>query len=515
MLTIGQSVQFSTASNWGASAVRLVRPPATNISAFVRRGSFYSVRGWTVASPTHFSALSTPHDRLSFREKFAYGLGDTASNFYFQAFNLFLVYYYTDIFGLPSAAVGTLMFVTPILIAALNPVIGILADRTNSRWGKFRPFILWGALPYGVLGYLMFANPALGPHGKLAYAWVTYTLTLIAYAAINTPYSALMGVMSASSEDRTSLSSYRFACAFSGTLLIGWLVPWLKDTLAGQDGGPADGFRNTMAIFAVISVGMFLYTFANTRERVQSPPNQKSSLGLDLRDLRANGPWLVLFFVAFLNLANVGLRNGAGIYYFKYCVGREASIGTFNLVGFLCFIAGAMSTKLFTRYFSRRKLMIWLTVLNALGIGACYFVDPHNLALLYALNIFASLAAGPTPAIVWSLYADTADYGQWKFGRRATGLIFSATVFAQKVGLAIGSAMIGWLLGYYGFVANAPQTPQALHGINLLFSLLPGTLALLAGLATWFYSLDEPQVQRIELELAARKAATEALPARS
>jgi len=451
--------------------------------------------------------LSTTPDRLSFKEKFAYGLGDTASNFYFQAFNLFLVYYYTDIFGLPSAAVGTLMFVTPILIAALNPVIGVVADRTTTRWGKFRPWILWGAIPYGVLGWLMFINPAFSVHGKLVFAWITYTLTLIAYAAINTPYGALMGVMSPSSADRTSLSSFRFACAFLGALLIGWLVPWMKDALTGEGGNPADGFRNTMTIFAVISVGMFLFTFFNTRERVVAPPVQPGSLKLDLLDLKSNGPWLVLFLVAFLNLTNTGMRNGAGIYYFKYCVGHESAIGTFNLVGFLCFIAGALSTKLFTRFFSRRKLMIWLTIINALGIGACYFVDPHNLPVLYVLNIVASLAAGPTPAIVWSMYADSADYGEWKFGRRATGLIFSATVFAQKVGLALGSAMIGWLLAYVGFVANAAQTPQSLHGITLLFSLLPGALALLAGLAMWLYALDEPQVKRMELELAARKAA--------
>lgn len=446
-----------------------------------------------------------PVARLSFKEKFAYGLGDTASNFYFQAFNLFLVYYYTDIFGLESAAVGTLMFVTPILVAVLNPVIGVVADRTNTRWGKFRPYILWGALPYGVLGYLMFANPALGAQGKLIYAWITYTLTLVIYAAINTPYGALMAVMSPSSEDRTSLSSYRFACAFTGTLLIGWLVPWLKDALAGDGGNPAVGFRNTMAVFAVISVAMFLYTFVNTRERVTAPPNQPGSLKHDLGDLKSNGPWLVLFFVAFLNLTNVGMRSGAGIYYFKYVVGRESLIGTFNLVGFLCFIAGAMSTKLFTRYFSRRSLMIVLTIINALGIGLCYFVDPQNIPLLYALNIIGSFAAGPTPAIVWSMYADTADFGEWKFGRRATGLIFSATVFAQKVGLAIGSAMIGWLLSYYGFVANAVQAPRAQHGITLLFTVLPGCFALLAGLAIWFYPLDEPQVKQIERDLAARK----------
>jgi GPH family glycoside/pentoside/hexuronide:cation symporter len=447
-----------------------------------------------------------PSPRLSFKEKFAYGLGDTASNFYFQAFNLFLAYYYTDIFGLPSAAVGTLLFIVPIAVAALNPVVGLLSDRTNTRWGKFRPWILWGALPYGVLGYVMFANPSLGTDGKLIYAYATYTAVLIAYVAINTPYGALMGVMSPSSEDRTSLSSYRFACAFLGALLIGWLVPYLKDFLTPAGGAPAEGFRNTMVIFAVLSVGMFVFTFANTKERVTSPPPEKGSLGRDLGDLTRNSPWLVLFFVAFLNLTNTGMRNGAGIYYFKYVVQHESAIGTFNLVGFLCFIAGALATKLFTARWSRRSLMIWLTIINALGIGACYFVNPQNLPLLYALNIIASFAAGPTPAIVWSMYADTADFGDWKFGRRATGLIFSATVFVQKVGLAIGAATIGWLLGYYGFVANAEQTPRVIHGITLLFSLLPGVFALLAGVAMFFYPLDEPQVKQMERELADRKA---------
>ena len=451
--------------------------------------------------------MTTPSsDRLSFKEKFAYGLGDTASNFYFQAFNLFLSFYYTDVVGIKdTAAVGTLLGTIPILVALLNPVIGALADRTNTRWGKFRPWILWSAVPYGILGYIMFTTPDVGPGGKLAYAYVTYTLMLVTYAAINTPYGALMGVMSPSSADRTSLSSYRFACAFLGALLIGWLVPVLKGVLTPAHGVPADGFRNTMAIFAVLSVGMFLYTFWNTKERVASPPEQKGSLGKDLGDLKSNGPWLVLFFVAFLNLTNVGMRSGAGVYYFKYAVGNEGAQGTFNLVGFLCFILGALSTKLFTARFSRRTLMIVLTLVNAAGIGGCYFVDPHNLPLLYALNIIGSFAAGPTPAIVWSLYADTADYGEWKFGRRATGLIFSATVMVQKIGLAIGGGMIGWLLSRYGYVANVEQTPRALHAINLLFSLLPGAFALLAGLAIVFYQLDEPQVKQIELDLAARK----------
>lgn len=442
--------------------------------------------------------------RLSFREKFAYGLGDTASNFYFQAFNLFLVYYYTDIFGLPSAAVGTLMFVTPLLVAAVNPLIGILADRTHTRWGKFRPYILWTAVPYGVLGYLMFANPALPPAGKLAFAYATYGLMLLAYAAINTPYSALMGVMSASSEDRTSLSTYRFACAFCGALLIGWLVPWFKVALAGDGGDPGAGFRNTMAIFAVLSVGLFLYTFANTRERVAPPPGQDGSLARDLRVLARNGPWLILFLASFLISVNVGLRSGSAIYYFKYVVRDEAVLGTYNLIGFLAVIAGALSTKLFTRHFARRSLLIVLTALNALGMAALYLVDPRDVPLLCLLNAGACFVAGPTPAILWSMYADSDDYGVWKFGRRITGLVFAASVLSQKTGLAVGSALIGWLYAHFGFVANTEQTADALRGITLLFSVLPAFLALLAAGALVLYSLDEGAVRQIERDLADR-----------
>lgn len=457
------------------------------------------------------------NEPLSFREKLAYGLGDTASNFFFQAFNIFLAYYYTDVVGIKnSAAVGTLLGTVPILVAALNPVIGVLADRTQSRWGKFRPWILWGALPYGALGYLMFTNPGYSPDGQLVFAYATYTLMLVAYAAINTPYSALMGVMSASSEDRTSLSTYRFACAFLGALLIGWLVPVLSEYFTAVAGSKAGGFRYTMGIFAVVSVMMFIYTFLNTRERVAPPAGQDMSLGSDLRDLARNTPWLVLFFAGFLTLANTGMRSGSGVYYFKYVVGDFTGLGTFNLAGFLAFIAGALSTKFFTRFASRRRLMIGLTMLNALGMASFYLLDPKNLPLLYAVNILASFVAGPTPAIVWSMYADTADYGEWRFGRRSTGLIFSATVFIQKVGLALGSAMIGWLLSYYGYVAEAAQTPRALLGITLLFSVLPAAFSILSGLVIILYPLEEEQVKRMERELKERKdpaaAASPAVP---
>src|SRR5688572_9363925 len=472
-----------------------------------------SRRAHRSTGPRRSAAILQPHllvttpttERLSFKEKLAYGLGDTACNFCFQAINIFLAIYYTDTFGLDAAAVGWLLFIVPFVVAFFNPVIGALADRTQTRWGKFRPYLLWGALPLGVLAWVLFACPALSAPGKLTYAYITYTLLLVVYAVVNTPYGALMGVMSPSSDDRTSLNSYRFACAFLGAFLIGGFVPDLKELLTPAGGTAADGFRNTMAIFAVLSVAMLLFTFWNTKERVVNPPEQKSSLGEDLGDLKSNWPWLVLFFVGFLNLANVGLRSGAGAYYFKYVVGNESAMGWFNTVGFGCFILGALLTKLFTARWARRPLLISLTLINGAGMFACYFVDPQNLPLLYACNIVACFAAGPTPAIVWSLYADTADYGEWKFRRRATGLLISAMVLAHKMSLALGGAMIGWLLAYYGFVANVAQTPRVVHGISIIFNILPGALALGAGLVTIFYPLNEAKMKEIERELAARK----------
>ncbi len=448
--------------------------------------------------------MSVPEaPRLSFREKFAYGLGDTACNLTFQTVNLFLFIYYTDVFGLPAATVGTMVLVARVLDAVLDPVTGIVADRTQTRWGKFRPYILFGALPFGLCGYLMFSHPALSGPGKLVFAYVTYMLMWVAYTAVNIPYSALMGVMSASSADRTSLSTYRFVCAFSGSLAINALTLPLRDAFGGGDA--ATGYKYTMLLFSVVSAAMLLYTFAQTRERVAPAPDPGASLGQDLKYLFANGPWLVLFVAAFLTLTNVGVRNASLVYYFKYVVGDESRFTLFGTLGTLAFIAGAAATPLFLRVFNRRALMIGLTSANAFAMAAFFFVDPKSMPTLHLLNIVGTFAAGPTPAIVWSMYADTADYGAWKFGRRTTGLVFSAAVFAQKVGLAVGSFMLGGILSAAGFVPNVAQTPRALLGIKLVFSLLPGAIGLLSGLAIVFYKLDDATVRTMERELAGTK----------
>lgn len=450
--------------------------------------------------------------KLKFVEKLGYGLGDTASNFFFQVFNIFLLYYYTDIFGLPAAAVGTMFLVTKIVDAASDPLMGLIADRTNSRWGKFRPYLLWAAIPYGVLGYAMFASPDLTDTGKLIYAYATYTLMMLAYTAINVPYSALMGVISPSSAERTRVASYRFFCAFAAAWLIATFVPPLKNILGG--GNEALGFKLTMAIFAVASVALFWICFATTKERVQ-PVQQDTAMRRDFRAMFSNGPWIALFAAAIFTLMNVAVRNGSLLYYFKYYVGDDGTriflnffdkTSVFMSTGLLAMLIGISLTKTLCDYFEKRTLLITLTVLNAFAMAAFYVTPPDQYWLMVAINCVGTLLIGPTPALVWAMYTDCADYGEWKTGRRTTGLVFSSLLFAQKLGLAVGAGLAGVILGWFGFVANELQTDSALAGIRFLFSVLPAVLALLGAAAIFFYRIDSNTIRRFEKDLAERHA---------
>lgn len=443
---------------------------------------------------------------LKFTEKLGYGLGDTASNFFFQVFNIFLLYYYTDIFGLSAAAVGMMFLVTKIVDAASDPVMGLIADRTNSRWGKFRPYLLWMAVPYAVLGYAMFANPDLSYTGKLIYAYVTYTLMMLAYTAINVPYSALMGVISSSSVERTKVASYRFFCAFTAAWLIGTFVTPLKNILGGDN--EALGFQLTMAIFAVVSVGLFWICFATTRERVQ-PVQEDTEIRRDIGALLRNGPWVALFLTAIFTLMNVAARNGSILYYFKYYVGDDGTqiflifdkTAVFMSLGLLAMVIGTTLTKTLCDYFEKRRLLITLTVLNAVTMAAFYFIPPDQYWLMVAVNCIGTLLIGPTPPLVWAMYTDTADYGEWKSGRRTTGLVFSSLQFAQKLGLALGAGLTGVILGWFGFVANEVQTDTAMTGIRFLFSILPAVLALAGAAAVYFYTIDSKTIETFEREL--------------
>ena len=451
---------------------------------------------------------SRPDGRLSIKEQVGYALGDTASNFYWKTFEFFLLIFYTDVFGLAPAAAGTMFGVTRIWDALNDPIMGTLADRTRSRFGRFRPYLLWMALPFAVAGVLTFSTPDLGTSGKIVYAYCTYTFMMMAYTAINIPYSALMGVMTPDSQSRTALSSIRFIGGFSGGILVVSTTPWLVNTLgAGSD---ARGWQLTMAVWGVLAMALFLVCFLTTRERVAPPPRQSANLRRELRDLLSNRPWVVMFLLGLITLTSFIMRGQNTAYYFKYYVGDESYLGVFISSGMLVSILGFAVTGPLSRLFGgKRNLYMALMAVSGLLTIAFFLVPPDAIGLILGLNLVILFIQAPNSPLVWAMYADTADYGEWRFGRRNTGLIFSAATMAQKGGAAMAGMVNGFILAGFGYVANQPQTEQSLFGIRLMMSVLPGLLCLLAAATTLLYPLDQRTTLQMERDLAARRALPE------
>ena len=449
--------------------------------------------------------MSTGAGQISIKEKIGYGLGDTASNFYFQMFMNFLLFFYTDVFGIPAAAAGTMLLITKTWDTVNDPIMGVIADRTETKWGKFRPYLLWICVPIAIIGVLTFTTPNLSVGGKLIYAYIVYTLMMMAYTAINIPYSALMGVISPNSLERTSLSQYRFILAFVGLFIVqGCTLPLVK--FFGK-GNQATGFQWTMTVYAVVSIVLFLITFKTTKERVKVPKQQKTSLKNDVRDLVHNGPWLVLFFIGIFTLSYIAIRSAAILYYFKYYIGNQDLATLFMTLGTAAVILGVTQTKFLSKRFGKRNLYTVLMGITSILTFVFYLIPKEQIVLVFACHILISITMGPTSPLLWAMYADTADYSEWKWKRRATGLVFSAATFAQKMGWTVGTAMSGWLLAYFGFKANIEQSIETQNGIRLMISVIPAVSGILATIAVRFYQLDEAKMKLIEEELTSRKEA--------
>lgn len=441
--------------------------------------------------------------RISFKEKVGYGLGDTASNLYFQMFVNFLLFFYTDIFGISAAAAGTMLMLSRFWDAINDPMMGIIADRTNTRWGKFRPYLIWISGPMAVIGVLTFLTPDLSVTGKLIYAYITYTLIMMAYTAINIPYSALMGVLSPNTQERTSVSTYRFVLAFIGTFFVqGLTLPMVKFFGGGNQ---AKGFPVTMGIYGVLAILLFYITFATTRERVQPPKDQKTSLKNDLKDLTENGPWLILLVMSIFTLGYIIVRSGTIMYYFKYYIGNEDMASLFMVTGTAAVIIGVACTQWLANTFGKKRIYLIVMGLTSLLTAVFYFIPKEQIKLIFAVNIVITFIMAPQAPLLWAMYADTADYSEWKNGRRATGLVFSAATFSQKFGIALGGGLAGWLLAMYGFVPNVEQAPETLNGIKMMMSFIPAVGTLIATVAAIFYKLDDNTMKTIELELKERK----------
>ncbi len=485
---------------------------------------------------------------LSVREKLGYSLGDLAANLIFQTLVTFLAFFYTDVYRIPASSAATIIFVAGLLGAfVFTPTVALLADRTHSRWGKFRPWILWTAVPFGVLSLLAFSTPDLGAQGKISYAAATYILLVLVYAANNLPYSALSGVLTGSMAQRNSLSAYRFVAVMIAQLIVQSLL--LPLVLILGDGDRVRGFHNAMLLVAGVGTLFVLITFFPTRERVLPAPEQKSSIRQDLADLARNRPWMVILLLTVLVFTTLALKGGMYIYYFQYYLHADALAGFLDDIGFNRLIAGLNAllssvgltgfrwpedapTSAFSLFnaggivfmivgigfskrladrFGKRDVFAAALFVSTLFMLGFYAFPPDRIGLVFGAQILHGFFYGITIPLLWAMVADVADYSEWKNHRRATAIVFSAILCGLKLGLSVGGALVAGILAHYGYdAAQTLQSTGAIAGIRLSISLYC-SLPFLVGVALlFFYEINKPLETRIERELAARRAAPSA-----
>jgi Na+/melibiose symporter-like transporter len=490
--------------------------------------------------------MSAKPQKLSFIEKAGYSLGDAAANFVFQTMILFQLSFYTDTLGITAAAAGSLLLVGRLWDAFFDPMMGVMADRTKTRWGKFRPWLLWTAIPWGVAMFLAYTTPDWGMTGKLVYACLTNILLMTLYSANNTPYSAMTGVMTGDVHERTSLSSYRFVAALIAQLIVGGFT--LPLVAKFGHGNNAKGWQMTMALWATICVVFFVITFLTTRERIQPDPKQKVSARLDFGDLLKNGPWIAMFILTVCHFLVLAMRGGTMFYYFRYYVNQDRlfellqSLGlspasgavptgtwhyllnTFGLivdgaktnvssVGFSLFnmsslfvtLIGVLCSSLLSIRFGKKAVALAGFSMTTIFMALFVLLPPTAIGTVFILEYLRVLTYGPTVPLIWAMFADVVDYAEWRTGRRTTGVIYATILFGLKAGLSLGGAIAGWLLSGYGYRANAVQTPGALLGIRMTMSVYPAAFFLIVIVCLICYKIGKRLNIQIQDELAERR----------
>ncbi len=488
-------------------------------------------------------------EKLSFKEKAGYGFGDAAANFVFQTMLIFQLGFYTDVFGITAVAAGTLLLVGRFWDALFDPFMGVVADRTNTRWGKFRPWILWSAIPFALMFFLAFTTPDFGSTGKLIYAYVTYILLMTVYSVNNLPYSALNGVMTGDVNERTSLSSYRFFFAMAAAFIVQGLTLPMVNKL-GQ-GDAAKGWSMTIGIFAILCIVFFVITFFSARERIKPDPAQKSSPKQDFADLLKNAPWISMFLLTLFLFITLALWGSAMFFYFTYFVDKEqlfrfleswglvatsssgvevasgwwhsilsafglivaenrsnvTSVGfsLFNMCGQLVMIIGVLASKFLSVRFGKKTVFLAGLSFTTLFTALFILLPADAVGGTFILNLLKSLAYGPTIPLLWAMMGDVADYAEWKTNRRATGVVFAGIVFALKAGLGLGGAICGWFLAAYDYVPNVIQTEHALFGIRMTASIYPAITFLIGVIALSFYGITRKLNLEIQDELIERR----------
>jgi len=454
--------------------------------------------------------LKSDNENVGWIERIGYAGGDLGFCLYWNTFSIFLLIFYTDTFGITAAAAGTMLLVTRTWDNFVDPIMGMVSDRTRSRFGRFRPWLLWMCLPFAISGVLCFSAPDLQPTAKLVYAYVTVSLLMLFYTVLNVPYAALLGVITDRGEERTRLASFRFVGAFSGNLVVQGTLLYLVRFLG--HGHNRVGYPLALAVYGCVAMSLFLFTFGSTRERVQNIKKENSSVREDLGDLMRNRPWVTLAAVNIMFQIWVGIKLASQVYFFKYFVGSEQMASSWMVAGTAFSLLGVLSAPWALRLLGgKRSTYIWLSLANAACCAALFFAGPHDYVLIYGSQILGSFVAGPLNPITWAMFADTADYGEWRFGRRSTGLVFSAGSFASKQGGVLGGALAAWLLAFYGYKPNVAQTPDTVFGIRMMVSLLPAAASILTAGVALLYGLNAKMEKTIAIELKERRA--EAAPA--
>jgi Na+/melibiose symporter-like transporter len=489
--------------------------------------------------------------KLKLREKIGYSLGDGSANLIFQMMMMFQMFFYTDVFGIKAGVAGFILLFARFFDAFVDPLAGILSDRTNTKWGKYRPWLIWTALPFAVFFVMAFATPDLDERGKILYAGITYTLLMTIYSFNNTPYASLGGVMTSNIKERTSLSTVRFITATIATFVVQGLTLPLVTRFGGNSASPK-GWVITVALFAVVGIVLMVITFFSTKERIAPPKGQETSVRQDMKDVARCRPWIAMFVLTFFLFITLSLWNSSMSYYFDNVVDKAAlydflggmglvstngevsgawpsflhafgliampdlsnvyavGFSLFNMIGQIVTLAGVI---ILSRYlaaaFGKRNVFIVCLTLTALATAMFYFVPPGSISGIITLNVLRNLAYAPTIPLLWAMMGDVADYSEWKNRRRATGMVFAGIVFALKAGLGVGGALLGGIIGSFGYVANSVQTESALMGIRLSASLVPMGLYLVGVVALCFYPITKTYNQKIQEELHKRRESDE------
>ncbi|MDR3251498.1 MAG: MFS transporter [Tannerella sp.] len=463
--------------------------------------------------------------KVALKEKIGFGFGDMASSMFWKIFSMYLLFFYTKVYGISPAAVGTLFLLTRIWDVVNDPMMGVIADRTRSRWGKYRPYLLWFAVPFAVMGVLTFVTPDVGATGKLIYAYVTYALMMMVYTAINVPYASLLGVMSSNPRERNTLSSYRMFLAFIGSFITFMLFQPLIDFFNGGDAsGDAltsvsanpTGWTGAVAVIGVLCAILFYLCFRLTRERVKpvDESSEKISVKQDFINLKRNFPWWILMASGLAALLFNAIRDSVALFYFADYIKINYKLPAFDwtlatiylLVGQAANMVGvALAAPLSNRYGKKRTYIAAMSL--AAVLSACFFaLKPDQIAMIMIMQILISVCAGYVLPLLWSMYADVVDHQELVTGRRATGLIFSSSSMSQKLGWAFGAALSGWLLAAFGYQQDAvAQSEYAVFGVKLMLSWLPAAGCILAVVGMFYYPLSDKRVKEISEELEKRR----------